>query len=163
MDLSALNFWAVLTISDGEDTAYAYLELILDEEAGVATIDVPMAYYAPNDVDGETYQDVLLELTLDIETTELISEIYYAYNEDLGTYGELTAKPRGIIVPEVLVYDADDNASWEPTTDIGLYADLPNLQYDLEQLESGTELWLDLTVVDFGGNSDTVSAVVTVP
>lgn len=152
-----------LTISDGEDTTFAYLDLVIDQEAGVATIDVPMAYYAPEDVDGETYQDVLLELTLDIETTDLISETYYAYDDATGMYGELLARPKGIILPEVLVIAADGTETWEPTTDIGLYADLPNLVYDLEALESGTELFVELTVTDFGGNSDSVSAQVTVP
>jgi len=151
------------TMSDGEDTAYAYLALQIDEDTGVATIDVPMAYYAPEDVDGETYQDVLLEVTIDGETTEITNETYYAYDDTLGTYGELVAKPRGIIVPEVLYVDADGNETWEPTTDVGLYADLPNIAYDLEDLESGTELYVTLTVTDFGGNSDSISAQVQVP
>jgi hypothetical protein len=152
-----------LTISDGEDTSYAYLSLLIDEDAGVATIDVPMAYYAPEDVDGETYQDVLLELLIDTETVELINETYYAYDDDLETYGELLAEPQGIIVPEVLFIDADGTETWEPTSNIGLFADLPNLTYDLEDLEPGTELFVTLTVTDFGGNSDSVSAQVTVP
>lgn len=151
------------TMSDGEDTVYAYLALQIDEDTGLATIDVPMAYYAPEDVNGETYQDVLLEVTIDGETTEITNETYYAYDDTLGTYGELVAKPRGIIVPEVLTVDADGNETWEPTTDVGLYADLPNIAYDLEDLESGTELYVTLTVTDFGGNSDSISAQVQVP
>ena len=50
-----------------------------------------------------------------------------------------------------------------PAADIGLYADLPNLQYDLEPLPSGTELYIVLTVTDYGGNSDEVGAYVTIP
>lgn len=152
-----------LTISDGIDTAFAYLSLTVDEDAGIMSIDVPMAYYAPDDVDGETYQDVLLSLTLDAETGDILSETYYAYDEALGTYGELTADPEGIIVPEVEALGADGSDEWIPTSDVGLYADLPNLQYDLVPLDPGTTLYVMLTVVDFGGNTDTVSAVVEIP
>ncbi len=40
---------------------------------------------------------------------------------------------------------------------------IESLQYDLSPLESGTELIAQLTVTDFGGNSDSVTAQVTVP
>lgn len=152
-----------LTITDGQDTAVAYLSLTVDESSGVISIDVPMAYYAPGDENGETYQDVLLSLTLDGETGEILSETYYVYDEQLGTYGELTADPAGIIVPEVETLNADGTSEWVPTSDVGLFADLPSLQYDLVPLDSGTLLFAMLTVTDFGGNSDTVSAVVEVP
>ena len=152
-----------LTISDGEDSAYGYLDMTVDEESGLVTIDVPMAYYAPDDVDGETYQDVLLSLVLDGETGDLVSETYYVYDDDLGTYGEATLEPEGIIVPEVLNILDDGTEEWIATSDVGLFADLPSLAYDVEDLESGTEIYVELYVVDFGGNYDTVSAYVTVP
>lgn len=153
----------VLTLSDGEDTTYAYLSLTTDEEEGITTIDVPMAYYSPEDVGGKTYQDVLLTLTLDAETGDIINETYYTYDGELGTYGELTAEPEGIIVPEVLTIDAEGTETWVPTSDVGLFADLPNLQYDLQPLDLGTQLYVELSVSDFGGNSDSVSAQVAVP
>jgi hypothetical protein len=153
----------VLTLSDGEDETFAYLSLTIDEEQGVATVDVPMAYYSPEDVGGETYQDVLLTLTLDAESGDILNETYYTYDEELGTYGELTAEPEGVIVPEVLSIDAEGNETWEPTSDVGLFADLPNLQYDLKPLDPGTALYVELSVTDFGGNSDAVSAEVAVP
>lgn len=152
-----------LTITDGVDTAYAYLALTLDEESGIASIDVPMAYYAPDQIGGDTYQDVLLTLTVDSATGDIINETYYTYNNELGTYGELTADPTGIIVPEVLSVLADGTSEWIPTSDVGLYADLPSLQYDFVPLTSGTSLYVDLTVTDYGGNSDTVYATVVVP
>lgn len=153
----------VLTITDGIDTAYAYLALTLDEDGGTATIDVPMAYSAPENIATGTYQDVLLTLTLDIATGDIINETYYVYDEDLGTYGELTADPAGIIVPEVLNVAADGTSTWILTSDVGLYADLPNLQYDVVALDSGTSIYVELTVTDFGGNFDTVFASVQVP
>jgi hypothetical protein len=151
------------TMSDGIDTFTAYLDLDVDEDSGLATIDVPMAYYAADDVDGETYQDVLLSITLDAETFDILDETYYAYDEELGTYGELTADPEAIIVPEVFVLSADGVGSWEPTSDVGLFADLPSIVYEFVPLASGTPLYIDISVTDYGGNSALASAEVVVP
>jgi hypothetical protein len=100
---------------------------------------------------------------VDAETFDIIEETYYVYNEELGTYGELTADPQGIIVPEIFFVSADGIGSWEPTSDVGLFAELASLQYDVSPLESGTVLYIDLSVTDFGGNSALVSAVTDVP
>jgi hypothetical protein len=151
----------VLTISDGQDTVYAYLDMRIDEESGLATIDVPLAYYPPGD-DTASYDDVLLSLVFDSDGN-IVSETYYVYNDETDTYGELTTEPDGIIVPLVYQSNPDGTGEWVPTSDVGLYADLPNLVYDLEPLESGTQLYVELTVSDFGGNEDFVSAYTTVP
>ena len=153
----------VLKMTDGEDEAYAYVALTVEEGDEVATIDVPMAYYAEGDQEGETYQDVLLSLTFDVESGDIIDETYYAYQEEAESYGELTADPEGIIVPEVLNIADDGTETWVPTSDVGLFADLPNIQYEFEPLDPGTQLQVDLTVFDFGGNSDSVGARVEVP
>lgn len=152
------------TMTDaGGDSATGFFDMTTDEESGTITIDVPMAYYSPEDVEGETYQDVLLSLVVDLESGDIISETYYTYDEQTGQYGELTAEPEGIIVPEVLNVLDDGTEEWIATSDVGLFADLPNLMYDLEDLPSGTQVYIELFVIDFGGNSDSVSAVVTVP
>lgn len=148
-----------LTISDGQDTAQAYLTLT-DAGDGALSIDVPMAYYAPG---AQEYQDVLLTITIDGNTGDVVNETYYAYDEELGTFGELTADPAGIIVPEVLAVGADGEQTWTATTDVGLFADLPALRYDLAPLPSGSTLYAGLTVTDFGGNTDTAATTVSVP
>lgn len=150
------------TISDGQETATAYLELTFDDD-GTATIDVPMAYYAPENIGSDTYQDVVLSITLDAETFDVLSETYYTYNETLGTYGELTADPTGIVVPKLFVVSPDGVGDWQPSTDVGLSADLPSLVYDFVPLASGTALVADLSVTDIGSNSAVVSADVVVP
>jgi hypothetical protein len=159
-DVLGIYDLTVMTISDGEDTSYAYLTLAYDDEAEIATIDVPLAYYEPGEQ--EEYRDVTLTISFDPESGDVLNETYYGFTA-AGTYGELTADPEGIIVPKLLVVTADGTESWEPATDVGLFADLPNLQYDFETLESGTPLYAQLTVTDFGGNSDSVSAEVLVP
>jgi hypothetical protein len=152
-----------LTISDGEDTSSAYLSYSLDEAAGTATIDVPISYYPPASSGADPVSDALLSLGLNPSTGTIVSEVYYAYNVDSGTYGELSTDPAGLIVPLVQNLYPDGSTEWVPTSEVGLYADLPNLEYSLEPLAPGTRLYIELWVVDFGGNADYVNAVVTVP
>jgi Clostripain family len=151
------------TMTDGEDTYTAYLDLEYDDDSGLITVDIPMAYYAPEDINGETYQDVLLSITVEEETMEIIDATYYVFDEQTDTFGELTADPKGIIVPEVFVVSLDGVGTWEPVADDGLFANLDDLDYDFEPLPSGTKLYIDLSVVDFGGYSDLASAEVVVP
>ena len=136
----------------------AYLELTTVGD--VTTFDLPMAYYPP---DGSaSADDVLLSVTLD-DDQNVVSETYYSYNDDLQTYGELTTDPEGIIVPQVLSVSADGTETWLATSENGLYADLPGIQYEFPDLPSGTQLYIELWVVDFGGNAAKVSATVTIP
>lgn len=153
----------VLQMSDGIDTVEAYSQIVWDDENGIATIYVPMAYYAPGDVTGETYQDVVLVITVESETFDVIEETYYAYDDSFGGYGELNADPAGLIVPEQYNLDVDGNGGWYATSDIGLYADLEAIVLDFVPLESGLTVWLELTITDFGGNTDTVTGQVTMP
>lgn len=150
-----------LKLTDGEDSAYAYLTLNRGEDDSVYSADVPMAYYENSD--DQEADDVLLSLTLDAESGDVIDATYYLYDEQTGGYGELEPAEDGIIVPEVLEIDANGDEVWQPTTDVGLWADLDSLDYELEPVPSGTKLHLDLTVYDYGDNSDTTSAVITVP
>ncbi|MGA8256430.1 MAG: clostripain-related cysteine peptidase [Nocardioides sp.] len=152
-----------LVISDGVDEAFAYLDLDLSDDLSTAFIDVPMTYYAADDVDGVDPQDVLLSVVLDVESGDIVSETLYVFDPDSGGYGELAADPEGILVPDVLTLTAAGEQLWEPTSDVGLYADLANLTYDVVPLDPGTVLQVDLSVFDFGGNSSTVSSYVEVP
>ena len=150
-----------LSLTDGEDTSLAYLAYYQDATAGTATVSVPLDYYASNE--GES-QSALLELAIEPASGAILSETYYSYNPDNGTYGELAVQADGLIVPLIQIYDpATGDYSWEPTNTVGLYADVATLDYLLDKLPSGTQLVVELWVVDFGGNADYVSAVVTVP
>lgn len=150
-----------LSLSDGEDTALAYLGYHQDPSAGTASVSVPLQYFAPGNGD---QTDALLELSLDPATGSIISETYYGYVPANGAWGELAVEPQGLIVPLIEQYDpSTGDLEWVPTSDIGLYADLSSLQYLVDPLPSGLRLVLELWVYDFGGNGDYVSAVVTVP
>jgi hypothetical protein len=156
-DLTTLN------LTDGIDTALAYLTLSYDDDQPGFDLSIPLAYYEPGaPLDGVSYQDILLEVVVDDEQN-VTQETYFAFDPDSGTYGEATLEPDGLLVPQVLVYDAEGNQTWAPTSDVGLYADLPNILYDFPRLESGSQLYIELVIVDFGGNRDSVSALVTIP
>jgi len=152
----------VLHISDGVDTATAYISLSTDDETDGFGLEVPMAYYPPGWVEGDPYEDVTLSIAVDGEGT-IIDETYFAVDAETGATGELYAEPEGIVVPQVLLVDADGNSSWDPTSDVGLYADLPNLSYVFEPLEAGTPIVVTLEVTDYGANTAAISTVVDVP
>lgn len=158
---SAFYNLGYLSLSDGEDTSLAYLAYSQDENAGTASVSVPLEYYDSN---GSEAVNGLLELGLNAATGSIVSETYYAYNTTTGTYGELSVQPDGLIVPLVQDYDpATGQYEWVPTNDTGLYAELANLEYLVDPLPAGTQLVVELWVIDFGGNAAYVSALVTVP
>ena len=63
----------------------------------------------------------------------------------------------------VLNQYADGSREWLTLSEVGLYADLPFLQYDLVPLESGTELFVELVVYDYSGDSSSQTRIVTLP
>lgn len=154
-DLTALQ------LTDGVDSAYAFLQLVWGDESDIATVDIPLTYVAPGQSldDG---RDVLLEMTYDAVEGDVVSETYYSYNEAAGTFGELTADPEGLLFPQLYV-ESGNSGEWALSSDVGLWADLPNLLYEFPKLESGTELFVKLIVADFGGNTAVVSALLEIP
>lgn len=153
----------VMQLDDGYDSAYAYVALDLSEDLSTAFFDIPMTYYASTDPRQRDPKDALLSMVMDIDKGKFESETIYIYDEESGGYGELAPDPEGIIVPDVLTVTAAGEQVWEPTTDVGLYADIPNLTYDFVPLDSGTTIQTDLAITDFGGNSSTLSSLVEVP
>jgi len=59
--------------------------------------------------------------------------------------------------------DAAGETWWAPTDGPGLWADLGNFEYNFVPLEPGTELWLQLNAVDFGGNVASVASTFLAP
>lgn len=149
-----------LTLSDGYDTVDAYLSLYGDYDTGIFTADVPLSYYSPDDEYGG---ELLLSAVVDSNTGETISSTFYVYDDTTGNYGEFSPEPDWIIVPSVLNVLPDGTEEWVLTSDVGLYADVDSIVYDFPALPSGTVLYIELVVVDFGGNTGRVAATVTVP
>ena len=137
----------------------AYSAITLDEETGLFVVDIPMAYFPPG---SDAYYDVILDIVVDPGEGAILSETYYTIDEE-GTFGELYADPEGIMVPSVLNLYPDGTSEWIATSDVGVYADLPNLSYEYVPLDSGTEIYAELQISDFGGHVDSVTVQDLVP
>jgi hypothetical protein len=156
----AVNDLSVLILDDGVDQAIAFQSITFNEEITFMTLDVPMAYLAP---DGDEYVDIVLSLTYD-STTDVFTEGFYIYNE-FGTIGEFDTDPYGLIYPYMLEWRPDGTYEWVFTTDVGLWADLPNLMYnfDYEYFAPGTSMYAELIVFDYGGNWDYAAVEPVIP
>lgn len=159
---AAIYDLTVLTISDGEDTDFAYLDLEIDAENELLLIDVPLWYVPPEDFEtDDPPRDVVLSLVTDLDGN-VLSEVYYLIGPD-GTVGELNADPNGLIFPVVLNQYPDGTSEWLTLSEQGLWANLPDLQYNLDPLEAGTWLYAELVIYDFSGNSDYVAVFDQIP
>ena len=152
----------MLQITDGVDTMNAYLSLGYDSE-GLFVFNVPMISQSATDETGETAHNVTLSLAVDPESGEVISEVYYAEQTETGNYGEFTPAEDALMFPLWQYQDANGEITWAPTEGPGLWADLANFEYNFVPLDQGTEVWLGLVAVDFGGNTASVSATFQAP
>ncbi len=160
--VAAIYDLTVLTISDGVDTDYAYLDLEVDLESELLFIDVPLWYVPPEEFDtDDPFHDVILSLIVDFEGT-IVSEVYYEIGDD-GTFGELDADPDGLIYPIVLNEYPDGSTEWITLSEQGLWANLAELQYELLPLPAGTGLYAELVIFDYGGNVDSVAMFDLIP
>lgn len=169
-DAETGEFWAVydfsiLSISDGEDEIFAYVDLWweYDEETNeeLLFIDVPLTYVPPEEVDtDDPPHEVLLSLGVSFGAGEgeIFSEIFYEVDE-YGQWSEATLDPDGYINPLVQMWDEEDqDVYWvDSSEDTWLWADPAVLQYQFSALPSGTLVNIDIEVLDFGGNSDWTS------
>lgn len=148
----------VLVLDDGEDQVLAYQDISVNEDVTVLTLDIPVNYYPPGE---DVYQEALISLVYD-STSDQFTETVYVYDET-GTIGVLEPDPAGQLIPVVLVEYPDGSLEWEPTSDVGVWADMPNVLYDWITLEAGTPMHAELWVCDFGGNCDWAVAEAAVP
>ncbi|MGX5695515.1 clostripain-related cysteine peptidase [Agromyces soli] len=147
-----------LTLTDGDVTMTVYQDITTDPATGYRTIDVPLEYVAPGE---EEYQDALLSIVIDDEGT-VVAEDFYVLGE-AGTYGAMSPDPDARIFPVALVLVDDEAWEYQRIDDVGIAADLPEIQYAFEALEPGTTLVLDADVQDYGQEADTISVEVAIP
>ena len=146
----------VLTLTDADgDTLDAYLSLEFNEDRTLGFASVPLDY---STTDGEVIDPVDLTIVVDAVTGDVLQEIYYLIDEAAGSYGELNADPAALIRPVVLVYLQDGSVEWQSFGDDALFADLPTLQYGFEEIDPSLEIYVDITVTDYGGNELIASA-----
>ena len=152
------NDLTLLILDDGQDQATAYQDISFSEDLSIFVLDVPLAYYPPG---SSEYRDITLHLTYNV-TTDEFTEGFYAQDE-FGTISEFQTDPTGLLVPRMPEWRPDGTLEWVQTSDVGLWADLPNLLYDFQTLDPGTSIYAELWVYDYGGNSDYAYVETTVP
>jgi hypothetical protein len=160
--ISASYDFSILSISDGEDEIYAYSDLWEEEE--LVFVDVPLAYVPPEQLGADdSAHDVILSLGFD-EGGAIFSEVFYLVDK-YGQWSEISLDPDGMISPLVQMWDEEAGELYwvDSDDDSALFADKELLRYRYSPLPSGHEVWIELEVVDFGGNSDWVEVSTTSP
>jgi hypothetical protein len=140
-----------LLIGDGEDEHLVYQSIGIDPGTGHTVIDIPLDYVAPG-ADPDEYEDALLSIVLDDDGTILEEDLFA--RDAGGTLGAFDPDPEGLFFPVALVSTADGDWVYERTGEVGIWADLENLEYIVETVEPGTELALDVSVRDYAGTGD---------
>ena len=163
--MMAIGFYDLtqLWLSDGEDSAIAFQQIAFNEDLTIVTMTIPLWYRAPIDSEVGDFADpvdVTLKVTYDLATEEFTEELFAS---NLGTVGAFTAAPDGLFFPMVPYQSPDGEIEWISTSDVGLWSNMPYLTYDFVDLPSGTPLYGELTIYDFGGNTATVFASTEVP
>lgn len=147
-----------LTISDGVDDALVYQSIGIDPGTGHTVIDIPIDYVAPGD-EPEDYRDALMSIVLDDEGT-IIEQDFFA-RDSSGSLGAFAPHPDGLLFPVALSSTADGEWVYQQTVPTGIAADLEALEFVVNDIPEGAELTFDLSVTDFGGQSDFTSVFVT--
>lgn len=147
-----------MLIGDGEDEHLVYQSIGIDPGTGHTVIDIPLDYVAPGD-DPDEYEDALLSIVLDDDGTILEEDLFA--RDAGGTLGAFDPDPDGLLFPVALVSTAEGEWVYERTGDIGIWADIENLEYLIETVEPGTELALDVSVRDYAGTGDYAVFAVT--
>jgi len=163
---AAVGFYDLtrLELDDGEDSAVAFQQINFNEDVTLVTITVPLSYRPPIDSSlGEFGDpiDVTLVVSYDLTTDEFTEDLYST--DIAGTVGAFTAEPDGLLFPKLPHRAPGGEIEWISTTDVGLWADLPNLAYDFVDLPSGTPLLSELRVADFGGHTAVAAVSTLVP
>lgn len=147
-----------MLIGDGEDEHLVYQSIGIDPGTGHTVIDIPLDYVAPGD-DPDEYEDALLSIVLDDDGTILEEDLFA--RDAGGTLGAFDPDPDGLLFPVALVSTAEGEWVYERTGDVGIWADIENLEYLIETVEPGTELALDVSVRDYAGTGDNAVFTVT--
>lgn len=160
--ISAEYDFTFLTLSDGTTTVPVFGQYTLDDNTGIATIDVPLVYFEPGKTDIADGQEVVLAVVVDTSTNEVLSRELYSVDES-GAVGQLYAQPGGRLAAESLNVADNGEQTWLADLEDLVDANTDQLKVAFERLPSGTEMYLELVVVDFGGNEAYASAELTVP
>jgi hypothetical protein len=148
------GFWdgTILTLRQGKRETYGYLS-ISDTDEGQTLYSVPFAYYADGKVGPDDYQYAYMDITTDADD-EVLSSILYVESDD-GMTGELSPRKGSVLVPLVEVVGEDGESEMEMTEDWGFKAaDWRSIELDYEEIEKGSEVYLELNAYNANDDGD---------
>ena len=144
--------------------AFHRLDRIETDEGTITRVEIPLAYFPPGaDVEGDDYVEALYVTGSEGNSSSETGQLYVI--TETGAVGSIIPDPDGTLVPMLLVEETDGTRSMRPLVRRqGLSADLDALTLTIWTWGwPETELIVELTVTDYGGNSASASSSAMVP
>jgi hypothetical protein len=145
----ATGNWATTVLIVSQDTAQSYAYLSEVPEQGAIQASIPFSYYAQGSASGEP---VLLTMIIDGTSGTILQSNFYLITA--GGLGELYPQPGATIRPVVMQISAG-KAQWVELTTV--FDPTQQMNFALQLLPAGTEAYVELDVIDYGGNFDYVA------
>jgi len=136
-----------LWISDGSQETSFYSSFEVNQDADVATIGVPIAYYAAGSSSGS---QAFLQMTYAPSTGTILSETFYGQDSS-GAFSEIAPDPGATF--EALKIDLATNGYFQSTPSILLSADPDALQFEYRPLASGTTVYAEVVIENSAGQA----------
>jgi Clostripain family len=146
-----------LWIGDGAKETSFYSSFEVNKDSDVATIGVPIAYYASGSSDGT---QAFLQMTYAPSTGTILSETFYGPDAS-GAYSEIA--PDAGATFEALKIDLNSNNYFQSTPTVLLSADPDELTFDYRQLKSGTKVYAEVDIKNSAGDVAISSATGKLP
>jgi hypothetical protein len=136
-----------LWIGDGSNETSFYSSFEVNQDADVATIGVPIAYYPAGSTTGS---QAFLQMTYAPSTGTILSETFYGQDSS-GAYSEIAPDPGATF--EALKIDLASNSFFQSSPQILLSADPDVLQFDYRPLPSGTTIYAEVVIENSAGQA----------
>jgi hypothetical protein len=146
-----------LWINDGSKETSFYSSFEVNKDSDVATVGVPIAYYAGGSTNGT---QAFLQMTYAPSTGTILSETFYGPDAS-GAYSEI-APDEGATF-EALKVDLNSNSYFQSTPTVLLSADPDKLTFDYRQLKSGTKVYAEVDIKNSAGEVAVSSATGKLP
>ena len=148
-----------LWIGDGSNETSFYSSYDVNQDSDVATIGVPIAYFAPG---ADSGLQAFLQMSYAPSTGTILSETFYG-QDDSGAYAEIAPEAGSTFAPMKIRISSDGSLAYFVSSDVELSADPDLLSFDYRPLDSGTVLYAELNISTSSGATATSSATGTLP
>jgi hypothetical protein len=129
----------------------------VNQDADVATIGVPIAYYPAGSNNGT---QAFLQMTYAPSTGTILSETFYGQDAS-GAYSEIAPDPGATF--EALKIDLQSNQFFQSTPQILLSADPDALVFDYRKLATGTTVYAEVVIQNSAGEAAISGATGVIP